>query len=481
MRSLSMMKKSDMTRRDFLTRVGISVAGTSVLGVAVAENGEVSPASGDKERVFRESREVFPNPERGFYAPRLTDRMNRLDDLRKQGISLTLVEMDLRDFKERDLTPEKLDELRQAFAAARQNGLKVIFRAAYGFTNRDYRADPQDMNRILGHVRQLGTVFTENRDVLCSVQAGFLGPWGEWHGSNWGDPPSLEARRRVLFGLLDAVPSPITVQIRRPMFIRDIFADEPGGYTLTEKTAFSGSRLSRTGWHNDALLAMPSDMGTYVQPGWERERELQWCNQHGRFTPFGGETVGGAANTPIEQTIREMELLHVTYLNIAYHPQALRRWRETEYRGENTFQHIARRLGYRFVAERLRYPAAVRVGRTFRFELTLKNVGFASPHLPREVAVGWWRAGDDKPAHRMALKNADPRRWGPEAGAIRLRGEISVPVNLPRGTWRLALQLADPAPRLRDDGRYAIRLSNEDITFSEQNGWNVLAEDVMLR
>ncbi len=82
---------------------------------------------------------------------------------------------------------------------------------------------------ILGHIHQLEKVFLENRDVLYGVQAGFLGPWGEWHGSNWGDPPSLQARRSVLFALLDAVPEPVTVHVRRPMFIRDIFAGEPGG------------------------------------------------------------------------------------------------------------------------------------------------------------------------------------------------------------------------------------------------------------
>jgi hypothetical protein len=479
------MDRKSISRRRFLARAGISLLRADTLSAAVqvqrSENAGVASSGRDRVRVFRESREIFPNPERGFYTPRMTNRMNRLDDLRQQGISLVLVEMDLRDFKERDLTPAKLEELQQSFAAARHNGLKALFRAAYGFTSRDYRADPRDMDRILGHIRQLGTVFTQSRDVLCGVQAGFLGPWGEWHGSNWGDPPSLEARRRVLFALLDAVPAPITVQVRRPMFIRDIFADEPSGYHLTDKTAYRGSRLSRTGWHNDAFLALPNDMGTYVEPGWDRQRELQWCSRHGRFTPFGGETVGRAVDTPVDQAVREMELLHATYLNIAYHPQVLRRWRETEYRGENAFQHIARRLGYRFVAERLRCPAAVKAGETFRFELALKNVGFASPHLPREVAVAWWHNSDEKPALRVVLKSADPRRWGPEAGTIRLQGRIPVPARLPRGNWRLALQLADPADRLRNDGRYAIRLANDDIPFSEHNGWNILAEDIAIR
>src|SRR6185436_18168303 len=119
-----------------------------------------------KERIFRESREIFANPERGFYSPVNTGRMKKLDGLRQQGISLLFAETDLREFKERDLTPEKLAEVREALAAARRAGLKVIFRAAYGFTGRDYRADPKDMNRILGHIRQMGQVLTEDADVL---------------------------------------------------------------------------------------------------------------------------------------------------------------------------------------------------------------------------------------------------------------------------------------------------------------------------
>src|SRR5206468_11865835 len=157
----------------------------------------------------------------------------------------------------------------------------------------------RDMDRILGHVRQVGAILKEQREVLCGVQAGVLGPWGEWHGSNWGDPPSLEARRKLLFALLEAVPAPIPVQVRRPMFIRDIFAGDPGGQEVSEKTAYNGSRLSRTGWHNDALLSLPSDLGTYAQPGWDRLRELEWCNRHGRYTLFGGETVPSSAKTPI--------------------------------------------------------------------------------------------------------------------------------------------------------------------------------------
>jgi hypothetical protein len=452
-----------------------------VLPAIAAHLAGAADAAKTSTRVFRESSESFPNPERGFYTPRNHNQMTGLNNLRKQGISLLLVEMNLREFKDRDLTPAKLDELRRAFESARTHGLKIIFRAAYGFTNRDYRADPKDMSRILGHIRQLGAVFGENRDVLAGVQAGFLGPWGEWHGSNWGDPPSLEARRAVLFGLLDAVPQPITVHIRRPMFIRDIFANEPGGSELSEKTAFSGSRLSRTGLHDDAFLALPDDMGTFAQRGWNRQRELDWCNRHGRFTPFGGETVGPAANTPIEQVIREMELFHTTYLNIAYHPRVLRRWRESEYKGENTFAVVAQRLGYRFVAKRLDYTPELKPGESLHFDLTLANVGFASPHLPRHAVVGVWHGADPNPIVQSAFSDADPRLWGPEAGLVHVRGEIRLPGNAPTGDYRLGLLLADPSDRLRLDGRYAIRLADEEIPFSEKEGWNTLVDNIHVR
>lgn len=419
-----------MRRRD------LNLALLSALGLCPARS-RAQRATEWREVRFREGTQSFPNPERGFYAPRMSDRMGRLDSLRERGITLLLVEIDLKAFKDRDLDAEKLDEVRAAFDEARRLGLKVIVRAAYGFTGRDYRADPEDMSRILGHIRQLGEVYRERRDVLYAVQAGFLGPWGEWHGSNWGDPPSLEARRAVLLGLLDVVPEPISVQVRRPMFIRDIFADEPA-----DVAALDGSRRSRAGWHNDAMFSPPSDMGTYAQPGWDRNRELRWSASLGRLAPFGGETVPSSEGTPIGQVVEELELLHASYLNSAYHRGTLEGWREAEYRGENGLEHIERRLGYRLVADRLRYTPLAQPGGEVRAELELHNAGFASPYLPRKVALVL--AQGDR-TYRAVLEDVDPRSWDPEAGAVTLTGAVPIPAGAPRGQWRLGLHLGSPS------------------------------------
>ncbi len=289
---------------------------------------------------YRESSQSLPNPERGFYAPRMSHRMGRLNGLRERGITLLLVEVNLKAFKERNLSPEKLAEVGQAFAAARQHGLKVIVRFAYGFTGRDYRSDPKDMGRILGHIGQLGKVLWEDRDV------------------------------------------------------------------------------------------------------------------------------------------RELELLHATYLNSGYHRGTLDGWRKAEFRGATGFDHIERRLGYRVVADRLRLTKEVKRGGMLRVELELHNAGFAAPHMPRPVALAL-NHGDR--TVRVALTDTDPRRWTPEAGIVTLRGAMSVPADAPGGRWRLALLLADPSPSLSADGRYAIRLANEGMLFDEASGWNILAEDVEIR
>jgi hypothetical protein len=217
-------------------------------------------------------------------------------------------------------------------------------------------------------------------------------------------------------------------------------------------------------------------MGTYAERGWGRDRELRWSDNHGRYAPFGGETVPSSVKTPIKQVVRELEQLHATYLNSAYHRGTLDGRRQAEYQGENAYGHIERRLGYRLVADRLRYPASVAPGEKVKFELELRNVGFTAPCLPREAALVLSKGE----IHYRAVADADGRRWEP-GKAIHVGFELRLPPDAPRGSWTLSLHLADPSPRLRDDGRYAIRLGNEEIRFSESSGGNILAEDVEVR
>lgn len=92
--------------------------------------------------------------------------------------------------------------------------VKCILRFAYtNIMEEGVITDPSKTD-VLKHISQLRPILTLNQDVILSMQAGLVGPWGEWHGStNFAD--DLEARQEIVAALLDAVPDR-NVAIRTP-------------------------------------------------------------------------------------------------------------------------------------------------------------------------------------------------------------------------------------------------------------------------
>ena len=154
--------------------------------------------------------DVFPNPERGFYHQEETDSNDYLSlnegSLRgyreNEDISLILRLFYMDDFVTDDISQTYLDNMQTDFDTLRSVGLKAIIRFAYNtFENAD-----AEKAQVLSHIQQLEPVLRRNQDVIATVQAGFVGPWGEWHSST--NFASDDDRREVLFALLDALPNP---------------------------------------------------------------------------------------------------------------------------------------------------------------------------------------------------------------------------------------------------------------------------------
>lgn len=419
-----------MTRREW-----IALAGLAAL-----------PGCGDPVvvRSFPPSNEDLVNPERGFYVQRAAESLGNLTDLRENGISLVLLTLDLKHYRNRPLDDARLSVLDESMHRIRDAGVKVIFRAAYGFTDADYRVDPSDLNRIRGHIAAMSKVLASHAPWVFAVQAGMLGPWGEWHGSNHGDPPSLESRAAVVKAWTEALPAKIYLQIRRPMFLRDIKPD-----------------LQRCGWHNDALLANPDDMGTYAEPGWDRKRELEWCYQSLKKVPFGGETVPDSEATPPSQVLAELLQLHTTYLNSGYHGGTLEKWKQSPTESGSLLDVVKRRLGYRLTALRTQI-----VGESG--QLILRNDGFASPLTPRRVSFSWYDVNARKALGSESSETLKLHHLLP--------GESNhvLTFKLPPAAKGLvpALRLADDSDELENDGRHAIRIAG--LRFDDACGWNLL-------
>jgi hypothetical protein len=376
------------------------------------------------------------NPERGFHAfvdLRSLDA-DTLQDNAAEGHSLVYGRVLLSEYRDAPLDDLVLGEIAAGFDLARAHGIKVVPRFHY---SDDIDEPDAQLDRILGHIDQLAPLLQQHADVILLLQAGFIGAWGEWHASQHGlDAPG--PRKQILDALLAALPDTRNIGVRRPSFKQESYAGP-----LTPELAHDGSALSRIGHVNDCFLASDSDFGTYQLPG-----EKDYAIADSAFVPVGGETC--AVNPPRSEcpsALDELALLHFTHLNADYHPDVLASWEQ-----DGCYATIACRLGYRLALVDLRWAASASPGTTLPVAFELFNDGFAAPVNPREAALVF-----DGPTRVEVATGLDVRSV--LAGeSISICVDASLPADLPLGSYRIGLRLADPAPTLMDDPRQAIRL-----------------------
>jgi len=426
-------------------------------------------STGEDEDFYDSSMGDFLNPERGWYRSIETEEatLEDLVDYRRGGVTLVAFETYLGAYLSRDIDNQKLNEIDRAFTYARRAGLSVIYRAAYSFEE-VYNCDPKDIRIVLKHISQLKDIFYKNEDILFNVQAGFLGPWGEWHSSNFSEGGKWtsvkpEIQRQVANALLDAVPPGVTVAVRRPEYIRNIAGKAP----LLAGEAFSGSKLSRMSFHNDALMSEETDMDTYIDPDYQpREKEFEWINNHTRWTPFVGETNKVSRYNDANNAIQFLDLMNAHSLNIEYHPNVLKKWRNARYNGMSAFEYIGMKLGYRFELNNIDYSERAEAGGIMTVNLKLTNTGFG--HLLKEKKFELVliqdstiiRAGIDEDA-RFWNKNEPINR----SYSFLLPSDIS-------GDWDIYLGLSSTYTSLAKNPAYSVRFANSDNEWDSELGLN---------
>jgi len=421
---------------------------------------------------FTEDSSSFANPERGWYKSFMSDDLWGLETLKDQGISVIQIKVDLKNFLEAPISNAKLNEIRKAFTLAKKNGLQVIFRAAYDYTGRT-ACEPKSLDIITGHIAQLKSIFYEYESILYCVQAGFLGPWGEWHSSFYGETPSLEARKTVLFALMEAVPQSRSIQVRRPMFIRDIFEKETSGNVITEETAYNGSYLSRTGYHDDALLSTDNEYGTYTDPKYSRAAELNWVDNQNKYVSFSGETCYLGNNSDSDNAVSELNKLHAQTLNIDYLPEVINKWKSETYAAASTFDYITSKLGYRFMVVDAKISTVVLKGGVLRLNLNIKNDGFGNLANARNFEIILSNGKDTY----TAKVNDDPRKWYKENGVMNKDLYFSIPNDIKTGTWNVYINLPSASAELAKNPGYSIRLANANV-WDKKTGYNLISSNV---
>jgi hypothetical protein len=398
---------------------------------------------------YIESDAVLNNPSRGFYVQYDTGNLYGMESLYDQGISLVLFAYDLKDYVDQPIDQTKLDELSTAFKAAKANGLKVIFRAAYGFYDPKEYNDPSSLDTIKGHISQIAPILETYKNLLLSVQAGFLGPWGEWHHSNLGNAqgdPTGQVINDLVEALCEAVPSSVSVALRRPSFIRQL---DP-----------SRIDMSRIAFHDDALLSDDTDMGTYDQSDFSREEELIYINTLNSSVANGGEMTNLSPYTQVETALSEFTKLKMTYLNREYNKVVLENWEQTNYQNQSFLDLIKRKLGYRWSLKQVSLPKQLRENQTLKIKASLFNSGFSAISLPYEVEL---IVSDTSGILQVIkLEEFDLQSLGPQETK-----EFSVVVettDLPQ-QFTLGFRFKEKAIAQINDERTLIQLANDGLVY----------------
>lgn len=381
---------------------------------------------------YQNTDEIFFNPERGFTAYRSNPiTISFINSLKAINVSVIQRIYTIPQYNDVPLPQSFLNTVQADFNTARIGGVKVIPRFSY--TDNQNGADAA-LDTILLHINQLTPILQENYDVIAYVEAGFIGAWGEWYYSTH-NLNNTNSRRTVTYALLDALPLDRNVVVRTPEYKRDIFQiDTP----LDSIEAFSGTKRSRVGAHNDCFLADATDYGTYV---WnDIEGDKNYLNQDNRFVPQGGETCCDCGYAGCPNSLIDLARMRYSLLNKDYHPSVLSRWTT-----EGCMDEVKRRLGYRLELLQASISDSIKPTGTFNLNFQITNKGFASPFNPRNLEI-ILRNNINNQKYRLVTE-VDPRFWmAGDTMFVSVAGGI--PSNMVEGDYSAYIFLADPEYRL---------------------------------
>jgi hypothetical protein len=419
--------------------------------------------------LYFESEDLFPNPERGFYAHRQANSqfgpplsVTDLRGLRANNVSLVLRIYYLKSFRNDPMSETQLNLIEQDFNVLREAGSKAILRFAYSSSSTEPDAP---MSTIQEHLTQLAPLFEAHRDVIAVVQAGFIGAWGEWYYSS-NNLDNTVSRRQLTERILEVLPGSRMVQVRTPNYKRNILGP-PQPPALTEEQAHTQTPIARIGHHNDCFVASANDVGTYQNITVEKA----YLEQETKYLAMGGETCGVSAYSGCENSLAELERFKWSYINQGYHPDVLAGWE-----AGGCMEEVRRRLGYRFSLLEGEFAAGAESGGSYSFDLDLTNNGWAAPYNARlvELILRHRSSGEDF----VAVLPDDPRFW--LAGdTIRLSAEIGIPAEMQEGIYDVFLNLPAPEPAIRRRAEFSIRLATFDA-WQEDTGYNDLHTEVVV-
>lgn len=317
-------------------------------------------------------------------------------------------------------------------------GIKLIIRFAYSEDSND-----ATKSRMLGHITQLTPIMTANQDVISSIEAGFIGAWGEWYYSNNFGTDDLTTnqynKRREIANKIQLMCPSREVAYRTPEIIRK--------NNITNNT--------RVGFHNDCLFSDSTDYGTMYGTADYAFIEALSVN-----TVTGGETCSLSSYSTCSNALAKLAQMHWNYLNMDYNTTVLNSWKTN-----GCYNQIANRLGYRF--ELVNSTVSNNT-----LTINIKNTGFGNLFNERKAYLVFSNIATGQ--EYSFLLSTNPELW--RSGTTTTVSQ-SLALGVPTGTYKLYLNLPDKD--LSDKPVYSIQCANVG-TWIPAKGFNDLKQTVQI-
>ncbi|MBP3568932.1 MAG: DUF4832 domain-containing protein [Lachnospiraceae bacterium] len=338
---------------------------------------------------FTESDKKLDNPNCGFYliygfTPTEEDgdfQTVVTKRLEKDERTLAMIQINLRNYTTGPISKQGLKNIEDIFVALEGLEKQYLIRFLYDWDGKNAETEPENVEIILNHMRQLEPVFQKYEDIIFVQQGLFIGNWGEMNGTKHLDSMQQLAEQ------LEAVTGESTyLSVRTPAQWRKI----TGAGEITEETMAS-SLVRRLGLYNDGMMGNEGDYGTYgtkskseagLYSSWNRAEELAFQEELCKLVPNGGEVIVENPLNDFERAVENFEIMHVSYLNRDYDRNVLNKWADSIVKEDGCFDgmdglnYMDRHLGYRILLDSscLEYEFW---NELLTIELTMKNVGFA--------------------------------------------------------------------------------------------------------
>ncbi|XP_033728260.1 uncharacterized protein LOC117317552 [Pecten maximus] len=419
------------------------------------------------------------NPGRGWteeYSISATNfdpvQLIQLDSLRlTTGSTLVHRHYTLEDFKTTIISQDFLKKVEQDFITIKEAGFMVVLRFSYkkGLMGEGTYGDAT-LEYIKIHTAQLKSLLTNYQGIILVFQVGFIGTWGEWfYTDHFGYPSPLNPqnyrdRREVIESVLDAVPDSVQVQLRAPIFKREIYGYQPTSITdfFTYKKP---SQKSRIGHHNDCFLADSIDRGTYSN----YNVEFNYLREDTKNVIMGGETC--SLDTTDERHVCpnaeiELEALHYTFLSQSYNKEVLANWTT-----EGCYGLFGVKLGYTMALVESVLPNTVIRGGELSYYMLLRNNGWAAPAKTMNVYLVLMSSTNG--IYKVPIET-NTRLWMPNED-IFLRGSAKVPTSVTPASYQMWLAIGDK--QLTEESDYYVLLANNMVP-SPDMGLNNLTHPI---